>query len=125
MTLSSARNPRRKRDADRQSPPLDRVFYALSDPTRLGMAERLSRGPASVKELAEPLAMALPSVMKHLRVMELGGLVRSKKVGRVRTYQLSPRALSAVDGWVAERRASLNEQFDRLERLLAEEGQEE
>jgi DNA-binding transcriptional ArsR family regulator len=104
---------------------LERVFQALGDPTRLGMVERLSRGPASVKELAEPLGMALPSVMKHLRVMELGGLVRSKKAGRVRTYQLSPQTLSAIDGWVSERRAALNDQFDRLDRLLAEESQEE
>jgi DNA-binding transcriptional ArsR family regulator len=89
------------------------------------MVERLSLGPASVKELAEPLGMALPSVMKHLRVMELGGLVRSKKTGRVRTYQLSPQALSAIDGWVSERRAALNDQFDRLDRLLVEESQEE
>jgi DNA-binding transcriptional ArsR family regulator len=88
------------------------------------MVERLSRGPASVKELAEPLAMALPSVMKHLRVMERGGLVRSKKTGRVRVYQLRPPALSAIDGWIAERRAALNEQFDRLDQLLAEESNE-
>jgi DNA-binding transcriptional ArsR family regulator len=100
---------------------LERVFHALADPTRLGMAERLSRGPASVKELAEPLEMALPSVMKHLRVMEEGGLVRSKKVGRVRIYQLQPRALSVIDGWVTQRRAAWNERFDRLDQLLAEE----
>jgi DNA-binding transcriptional ArsR family regulator len=103
---------------------LERLFHALADPTRLGMVERLSLGPASVKELAEPLSMALPSVMKHLRVMEQGGLVRSKKTGRVRVYQLQPPALSAIDGWVAERRAALNDQFDRLDRLLAEEGEE-
>lgn len=100
---------------------LERLFHALADPARLGMAERLSRGPASVKELAAPLAMALPSVMKHLRVMEDGGLVRSRKRGRVRTYRLEPQALNAIAGWVARRRAAWNARFDQLERLLAEE----
>jgi DNA-binding transcriptional ArsR family regulator len=100
---------------------LDRVFHALADPSRLGMVERLSRGPASVKELAEPLAMALPSVLKHLRVLEQGRLVRSQKTGRVRVYQLEPRALDAVERWLAQRRANWNERFDRLEQLLAEE----
>ena len=100
---------------------LDRVFHALADPSRLGMVERLSRGPASVKELAEPLAMALPSVLKHLRVLEQGRLVRSQKTGRVRVYQLEPRALDAVERWLAQRRANWSERFDRLEQLLTEE----
>jgi DNA-binding transcriptional ArsR family regulator len=111
----------RGRRAGERAVALEQLFHALADPTRLGMVERLSRGPASVKELAEPLAMALPSVMKHLRVMERGGLVRSKKTGRVRVYQLRPPALSAIDGWLSERRAALNDQFDRLDQLLAEE----
>jgi|SRR5687768_18226494 DNA-binding transcriptional ArsR family regulator len=100
---------------------LDRVFHALADPTRLGMVERLSSGPASVKELAEPLDMALPSVIKHLRVLEKGRLVRSKKTGRVRTYRLDPAAFSAIDRWVAQRRSAWSARFDRLDRLLAEE----
>lgn len=99
--------------------PLDRVFHALADPSRLGIVERLSRGPASVGELAEPLAMALPSVMKHLRVLEDGGLVLSKKTGRVRTYRIQPRALAAIDKWVSQRRAAWSTRFDRLEQLLA------
>lgn len=99
--------------------PLDRVFHALADPSRLGIVERLSRGPASVGELAEPLAMALPSVMKHLRVLETGGLVLSKKSGRVRTYRIQPRALAAIDKWVNQRRAAWNTRFDRLDQLLA------
>jgi DNA-binding transcriptional ArsR family regulator len=100
---------------------LERLFHALGDPARLAMAERLSRGPTSVKELAAPLDMALPSVMKHLKVMEDGGVVRSRKRGRVRTYRLEPRALNAIDGWVARRRAAWNARFDQLERMLAEE----
>ena len=100
---------------------LDRVFHALADPSRLGMVERLSRGPASVTELAEPLGMALPSVMKHLRVLEQGRVVRSSKVGRVRTYRIDQRALLAIDRWVAQRRSAWNDRFDRLDQLLAEE----
>ena len=100
--------------------PLDRTFHALGDPTRLGMVEQLSRGPASVKELAGPLDMALPSVMKHLRVLEEGQLVRSEKTGRVRTYRLRRHALLAIDRWVARRRAVWNRKFDRLEQLLTD-----
>jgi DNA-binding transcriptional ArsR family regulator len=100
---------------------LDQVFHALADPTRLGMVERLSRGPASVTELAEPLGMALPSVMKHLGVLERGRVVRSTKVGRVRTYRIDQRALQAIDRWVAQRRSAWNDRFDRLDHLLAEE----
>jgi DNA-binding transcriptional ArsR family regulator len=86
---------------------LDRVFHALADPSRLGMIERLSRGPASVTELAGPLDMALPSVLKHLKVLEDGGLVESSKQGRVRTYAIQPRALGAIDDWVTRRQAHL------------------
>ena len=67
-------------------------------------SQRLSRGPASVMELAQPLDMALPSVMKHLRVLEEGRWVRSKKTGRARIYSLEPRAFSVIDKWVAQRR---------------------
>ena len=105
----------------RAAPSLDRVFHALADPSRLGMVERLCRGPASVKDLAAPLDMALPSVMKHLKVLEGGRLVRSKKTGRVRVYEIEPRALATIDKWVAQRRATWNDRFDRLEQLLIEE----
>lgn len=100
---------------------LDRVFHALGDPSRLAMIELLSRGPASVTELAAPFEMALPSVLKHLRVLEEGRLVRSEKSGRVRTYQLEPHVLATIDKWVSQRRASWNQRFDRLDRLLREE----
>jgi DNA-binding transcriptional ArsR family regulator len=103
----------------RARPRLDRVFHALGDPTRLGMIERLSRGPASVTELAAPLAMALPSVLKHLRVLEDGGLVSSTKAGRVRTYELERGALGAIDDWVARHQTALEKQLDRLGAFLA------
>jgi DNA-binding transcriptional ArsR family regulator len=106
--------------AARQPVSLDRVFHALADPSRMAMVERLSRGATSVKELAEPLAMALPSVMKHLKVLEDGGLVRSSKTGRVRTYRIEPHALTSIDKWVAQRRSAWNRGFDRLAQLLAE-----
>lgn len=102
---------------------LDRAFHALSDPTRRGIVDRLSAGPASVSDLARPLDMALPSVMKHLAVLESGGVVVSEKSGRVRTYRVADDALAAVESWVASRKAALNAQFDRLALLVeAEEG---
>ncbi|MFT4000683.1 MAG: metalloregulator ArsR/SmtB family transcription factor [Rhizobium sp.] len=99
---------------------LDRMFQALSDQTRRGMIDRLGRGPASVTELAQPLDMALPTVMKHLQVLETSGLVLSEKAGRVRTYHLRKEALAAVERWIAERQASWNKMFDRLDLFLEE-----
>jgi len=103
-----------------QEAALDHLFHALADPARRGMVERLSRGPASVTELARPLAMSLPSVMQHLQVLEGSGLVRSEKMGRVRTCRIEPAALGAVEQWVAQRRTRWEQRFDRLGRLLAE-----
>ncbi len=97
---------------------LDLAFQALADPSRRALVARLSRGPASVGELARPLAMALPSVMQHLRLLEASGLVRSQKLGRVRTCRLQPKALRRVEDWVAQRRAALERKLDRLERYL-------
>lgn len=99
---------------------LDRLFHALADPARRGMVERLSRGPASVSELARPLAMSLPSVLQHLQVLEASGLVRSEKAGRVRTCRIEPAALSAAEGWIGQRRTAWERRFDRLGVLLAE-----
>jgi DNA-binding transcriptional ArsR family regulator len=99
---------------------LDRLFHALADPTRRAMVERLGRGPASVKELARPLAMALPSVLKHLHVLEAGGIVLSDKAGRVRTYRIETAALAQIEQWVAARKASWIDRFDRLDQYLAD-----
>jgi DNA-binding transcriptional ArsR family regulator len=98
---------------------LDEIFHALSDSSRRRMIERLSEGPASVSELARPLDMALPSVVKHLGVLESGGLVTSEKTGRVRTYRIAPDAIGAVESWLAKRKARWNAQFDRLDEHLA------
>lgn len=93
---------------------LDRLFHALSDPARRSMMERLSRGPAPVSELARPLPMSLPSVMQHLGVLEAAGLVRSEKVGRVRTCNLEPKALSQAEQWINARRSEWEMRLDRL-----------
>src|SRR5262245_9930795 len=97
-----------------QSAPLDRVFHALADPTRRRMVERLSRGPASVSELAQPFDMSLAAVVQHLQILEASGLVRSAKVGRVRTCRIEPAALRSVEQWIAERRTSWERRLDRL-----------
>jgi len=98
---------------------LDRMFQALADPVRRGMLARLSRGPASVSDLARPLPISLPAVMQHLRSLEDSGLVRSEKKGRVRTVRLQPNALGAAESWIAERRAELEAQLDRFEVYLS------
>jgi DNA-binding transcriptional ArsR family regulator len=104
---------------------LDRVFHALADVSRRKMIDRLSRSPASVMELAKPLAMALPSVMKHLSVLETGGIVVSEKIGRERTYRLTPQAFVPVESWVAARKARWHQQLDQLAQFLSEEDEED
>jgi DNA-binding transcriptional ArsR family regulator len=105
---------------DQQSPPLDRVFQALADPSRRAMVERLSRGPASVSELAEPFRMSLQAVSQHLQVLETSGLVRTEKVGRVRTCQIEPGAFNAAEQWISDRRSAWERRLDRLGDYLAE-----
>ena len=99
--------------------PLDLVFHALADPARRVMVERLSRGPASVSELAQPLDMSLSAVVQHLQVLETSGLVRSEKVGRVRTCRIEPKVLQTAERWIAERRLRWERRLDRLGDYLA------
>jgi DNA-binding transcriptional ArsR family regulator len=98
----------------------DLLFQALADPSRRAMVERLTRGPASVSELARPLEMSLPAVVQHLHVLEASGLVRSHKLGRVRTCSVEPAALRTAERWLAERRTFWEESLDRLGEFLAE-----
>ena len=98
---------------------LDLLFHALADRTRRVMVERLSRGPASVSELAKPLAMSLPAVVQHLQVLEASGLVRSQKIGRVRTCQIAPEGLQTAEKWINERRLVWERRLDRLGEFLA------
>ncbi|MFL6753141.1 MAG: ArsR/SmtB family transcription factor, partial [Sphingomicrobium sp.] len=100
------------------SPQLDRAFQALSDPVRRGMLARLSRGPASVSELAQPFSISLPAVLQHLKALEESGLVRSEKKGRVRTVRLDTKTLAFAETWIAERRAEWEAQLDRFEDYL-------
>jgi DNA-binding transcriptional ArsR family regulator len=102
----------------KQSVELDRLFHALSDPARRAMVERLSRGPAPVSELARPLPMSLPAAMQHLGVLEAAGLVRSEKVGRVRTCAIEPDALSQAERWINARRVEWDHRLDRLGEYL-------
>ncbi|AKR57690.1 transcriptional regulator [Youhaiella tibetensis] len=102
-----------------QDPSLDLMFQALADPTRRSMVERLSRGPASVSELAKPLPISLPAVVQHLQVLEQSGLVRSEKVGRVRTCTLDSGALSLAEQWINDRRTQWVRRLDRLGDFLA------
>ena len=99
---------------------LDRVFHALSDPSRRAMVERLSRGPASVSELAQPFSMSLAAVVQHVNVLEDSGVVRSEKVGRVRTCRLQRATLTAAESWFAKRRDMWERNLDRLGELLEE-----
>jgi DNA-binding transcriptional ArsR family regulator len=99
---------------------LDLVFQALADPARRGMLDRLSRGPASVSELARPLEMALPSVMQHLQLLEASGLVRSEKVGRVRTCRIDAAGLRKAEDWLSRRRAAWERRFDKLGQIVEE-----
>ncbi|WP_424812942.1 ArsR/SmtB family transcription factor [Roseococcus sp. YIM B11640] len=103
------------------SPPpavIDQVFRALSDPTRRDVIERLTRGHASVSQLAAPYGMALPSFVAHLRVLEGCGLVTSRKQGRVRTYSLAPQQLKFAEDWLGRQRNLWEARLDRLDAYL-------
>lgn len=101
-----------------QPAPLDLAFQALADPSRRAMVEQLSRGATSVSELAKPLAMSLPAVMQHLSVLESSGLVRTHKVGRVRTCRIDRAALAMVQSWIARQSVEWDARLDRLDRYL-------
>jgi len=101
-----------------QSSDLDRLFQALADPARRAMVERLSRGPAPMSELARPLPMSLPAAMQHLSVLEAAGLVRSQKVGRVRTCAIEPLALSQAERWIKARQVEWEHRLDKLGEYL-------
>jgi DNA-binding transcriptional ArsR family regulator len=103
-----------------QSAAVDRVFHALGDPARRAMVDRLSRGPASVTELAEPFAMTLAAVVQHVQVLERSGVIKTQKVGRVRTCRIEPRGLVLAESWIARRRALWERRLDRLGEFLDE-----
>jgi DNA-binding transcriptional ArsR family regulator len=94
---------------------LDRAFSALADPTRRAIVARLCQGPRSVSELSGPFEMALPSLLKHVRVLERSGLVSTEKIGRVRTCRIQAKALQAVETWIEQHICAWKERLDRLE----------
>jgi DNA-binding transcriptional ArsR family regulator len=102
----------------RKKPDIDGIFHALGDPTRRAIMERLSHGPISVSQLAEPLHITLAAVVQHLQVLEESGLVATEKVGRVRTCRIEPSGLSAATQWLADRRSTWERRLDRLGDLL-------
>jgi DNA-binding transcriptional ArsR family regulator len=104
----------------KQSNSLDVLFAALADPSRRNMIDRLSRGSASVSELAEPLAMSLPAVQQHLNVLEASGIVSTRKIGRVRSCTLEPDVLNPAQQWIAERRQLWASRLDKLGMFLTE-----
>jgi DNA-binding transcriptional ArsR family regulator len=99
---------------------IDRVFHALGDPTRRAIVEKLSKGPLSVSGLATPLGITLTAVAQHLQILEESGLVRTEKIGRVRTCRLETTGLSVLEQWVRDRRSLWERRLDRLGDLLAE-----
>ena len=103
---------------DHYSEHLNGVFQALADPTRRAVLGRLSKGPASISELAKPFDMALPSFMKHIRSLEDSGWILTRKEGRVRTCAIEKKAFAAADAWLSEQRALWEARFDRFDALL-------
>ena len=97
---------------------LNQVFQALSDPTRRAVLKRLSRGPVPTLELARPFGMALPSFTQHLNMLEKFGLVKSRKSGRVRTYELAPRPLRAAESWMTDQRKLWECRLNQLDAYL-------
>jgi DNA-binding transcriptional ArsR family regulator len=97
---------------------LDRTFQALADKSRRSMVERLTSGPASVSQLAEPLEMSLAAVVQHVQVLEACGMVKTEKVGRTRMCRIEPTAMTAAEQWITDRRQGWEARLDRLGDLL-------
>ena len=116
--MTIATTPTTPKQMVNQSGTLDQVFQALADPTRRSLVERLIQSPASVSELAKPMAMSLPAVMQHLHVLETCRLVRSEKVGRVRTCHVEPEALRRAEEWINVQRLAWETRLDRLGAFL-------
>ena len=103
-----------------QSVNLDRTFQALADKSRRSMVERLTVGPASISQLAEPLDMSLAAVVQHVQVLEACGLVTTKKVGRTRMCRIEPSAMTAAERWMADRRRGWEDRLNQLGDVLAD-----
>lgn len=115
MTETNAR-----KDAASRTARLDAVFTALADPTRRAIIERLSHSEARVTEVAEPFAMSLNAVSKHIRVLEASGLIERQKRGRDHFLSINTRSLDEVDGWIEQTRRYWEKRLDAMERVLLE-----
>lgn len=102
----------------KHEPDLSLLFHALADPTRRAMLTRLAEAPARVTELAEPTGLKLPTVMRHLSVLEEAGLITTSKDGRIRTCAIVPEALTPVSTWIDEQRAIWEARLDRLDAFV-------
>jgi DNA-binding transcriptional ArsR family regulator len=101
---------------------IDGLFHALGDPTRRAILDRLTQGPTSVSRLAQPLGITLTAVAQHLQILEDSRLVRTEKVGRVRTCRIEPAGFSVFEKWIRDHRSTWERRLERLGDLLAEEG---
>ena len=101
-----------------QSAVADDVFHALSNSTRRQVLEQLSIGPATVSELAAPFDMKLPSFVQHLSVLERSRLVKTRKQGRVRTYEIVPERFRVAENWLSEQRQLWEARFDRFDKYV-------
>jgi DNA-binding transcriptional ArsR family regulator len=110
---------------DHHSEHLSGLFHALADPTRRAVLGRLGKGPAAITELAEPFDMALPSFMKHIRLLEDSGLIRTRKEGRVRTCAIEKKPFAVIENWLAKQRAVWEARTDRLEQFVMNERRKE
>jgi DNA-binding transcriptional ArsR family regulator len=108
-----------------QSQVLDRTFSALSDPTRRDILERLTAGPASISQLAEPIGISLPGVMKHVRILEEAKLVTTEKHGRTRECRIGPGDMDEVSDWIEHYRRMWEQRLDRLEAYLEQQKERE
>jgi len=99
---------------------IDGILRALAEPTRRAILEQLSRGPATVSDLAAPFGMTFAAVLQHLQTLEACGLIRSEKVGRVRTCRIEPGGLEPLAQWIIDRRTPAEQRLDRLGAVLAD-----
>jgi len=101
-------------------PDIDPILRALVEPTRRAILERLTNGPATVSDLAAPFGMTFAAVLQHLQVLEAAGLIRSEKIGRVRTCRIEPGGLAPLSAWITARQTQAERRLDRLGTLLSE-----
>lgn len=109
----------------KSQPQIDRLFHALGDPTRRAILDLLSRGPTSATRLADPLGITLTAIGQHLQILEDSNLVRTEKVGRIRTCRIEPTGFSLLEKWIKDHRSHWEHRLDRLAEMLNEEDEKD